>query len=317
MRDFNEEARLDALLQLKLLDKPPSESFDRITRMTSQIFGLPVATVSLTDRDRQWFKSRGGVEHDSIPRFKARGAQVAETAEPLVITDFLTHSSYADSLLARNGTRFYAGVPLVTSEGYGLGSLSVLGTKPRGNQIRAEEFGGPGCDGDGADRTAACIRPIDPLIGVPTRTQFRDDLIDLARDHPDEQRFAVVVGLARDDQVSRMRRALRGLRLDEMVRKAAVTLRAAIGPARSVYHVGLTQFAFLSPPGVEQAPYLRMLQVGFDQLRETSSVRFVSSVALGVRPFLLGRVSADDVLRGGASAALDASAADGAITIYS
>ena len=318
MLDFNEEARLDALLQLKLLDTPASESFDRITRMASQIFGLPVAAVSLTDRDRQWFKSRVGVEHDSIPRFKAPCAEVAETAEPLVITDLLAHPCYADSLLARNGTRFYAGAPLVTSEGYGLGSLCVLGAEPR--EATQSELQGL------ADLAAMVMAQIelqhafgrvDPVSGLPNRTQFRDDVMDLARDHPGEQRFAVVIDLARDDQVSRMRRALGGLRVDEMVREAAVMLRAALGPASPFYHVGLTQLAFLSPAGIEQPRFLRLLRAGFDQFRDTSSVRFVTSVALGVRPFLLGRVSADDVLRGAASAAQDASAADGAITLYS
>ena len=53
MRAYEEAARLDALRQLRLLDTSASESFDRITRMASQIFGLPVAAVSLTDRDRQ------------------------------------------------------------------------------------------------------------------------------------------------------------------------------------------------------------------------------------------------------------------------
>jgi GAF domain-containing protein len=71
MPDHDEEARIDALYKLNLLDTGPSESFDRITRMASQIFGLPVSAVSLTDHDRQWFKSRVGVEHSSIPRDKA------------------------------------------------------------------------------------------------------------------------------------------------------------------------------------------------------------------------------------------------------
>ena len=52
----SEEMRLQALTQLGLLDTPPSESVDRITRMASRMFGLPIAAVSLTDRDRQWFK---------------------------------------------------------------------------------------------------------------------------------------------------------------------------------------------------------------------------------------------------------------------
>lgn len=62
MVSMMEDARLDALRQLNLLDTGPNESFDRITRMASQIFGLPIAAISLTDQDRQWFKSRIGVE---------------------------------------------------------------------------------------------------------------------------------------------------------------------------------------------------------------------------------------------------------------
>ncbi|VXC80808.1 sensor domain-containing phosphodiesterase [Sphingomonas sp. 8AM] len=318
MRNFQEEARLNALQQLKLLDTPASESFDRITRMASQIFGLPVAAVSLTDHDRQWFKSRVGIDHWSIPRHKAPCAEVAETAEPLVIDDFLADPFYADSLLAQNGTRFYAGAPLVTSDGYGLGSLCVLGTEPRQaspGELRAL-----------TDLAAMVMSQIelqhafgrvDPVSALPSRTQFREDLIDLARDLPGEQRFAIVVDLARDDQVSKMARVLGGGRVDEMVREAAMTLREALDPGRTVYHVGATQFAFLSPPGLDQATYLNVLRSRFEQLRTTSSVRFVTSVAVGVRPFTLGDISADDILRGAVSAAQDARTADGAISLYS
>jgi hypothetical protein len=67
MKNTTEAARLDALQQLNLLDASPSEAFDRITRMAGRIFDLPIAAISLTDQDRQWFKSRIGVEHLSIP----------------------------------------------------------------------------------------------------------------------------------------------------------------------------------------------------------------------------------------------------------
>ena len=82
-----EAERLDALRKLELLDTPPSEAFDRITRMAAQLFGLPVAAVSLTDADRQWFKSRVGVEHTAIPRERAPCARVAESGELLVVPD--------------------------------------------------------------------------------------------------------------------------------------------------------------------------------------------------------------------------------------
>ncbi|WP_137897776.1 GGDEF and EAL domain-containing protein [Sphingomonas sp. 2SG] len=313
-----EDARLDALAQLKLLDTPPSESFDRITRMASQIFGLPVAAVSLTDRDRQWFKSRVGIDHCSIPRDKAPCAAVAESTVPLVVEDLLADPHYADSVLARAGTRFYAGAPLITSDGYGVGALCVLGTVPR--QVSPAELAGLV---DLAAMVMAQIElqhafgRIDPISGLPTRNQFRDDLTDLARDRGGEPRFAVVVDLARDDQISRITRVMGGTRVDELIREAARSLARMLGPSRTVYHVGAAQFAFLSPPDTEQAAYLDVLQSGFALIRRSSSARFVTSVAIGVRPFVLGDVLPDDVLRGAASAAQDARRADGSIALYS
>lgn len=184
----DEEARLDALYQLNLLDTAPSATFDRITRMASQIFNLPIAAVSLTDRDRQWFKSRVGVEHTSIPREKAPCAQVAETNEGLVIPDLLADECYANSILAGTGVRFYAGVPLVTREGFGLGSLCVLGAEPR--TVSDQEMAGLS---DLADMVMSQIEMqhafgrIDPLSGLPNRTQFLDDLEDLGRDTPGQR----------------------------------------------------------------------------------------------------------------------------------
>jgi GAF domain-containing protein len=131
MHDRREAERLDALYRLDLLDTAPSESFDRITRMAGQIFGLPIAAISLTDRDRQWFKSRVGVSHCSIPRFKAPCAEVAEIADTVLIPDLQADSCYRTSVLADQGIRFYAGASLTTREGHSLGALCVLGTEPR------------------------------------------------------------------------------------------------------------------------------------------------------------------------------------------
>lgn len=318
MPDYQEEARLDALYRLKLLDTSPSESFDRITRMASQIFNLPVAAVSLTDRDRQWFKSRFGIDHWMIPRENAPCAEVAETAKLLVIEDFLAHPCYADSLLARAGTRFYAGAPLVTSDGYGLGSLCVLGTEPR--VATAAELAGLR---DLAAMVMAQIElqhafgRIDPVSGLPTRNQFLDDLVDLAADHSGERRFAVVLDLARSDQVSKITRAMGAARIDDMIREGARALQLALGPGRAAYHVGTTQFAFLSPPDMDQRAYLQSLRDNFHALRTSSSMRFVTSVAIGVRPFTVGSTNPDDVLRGAISAAQDACIADGSIALYS
>lgn len=318
MRNYHEEARLDALRQLKLLDTPASESFDRITRMASQIFRLPVAAVSLTDHDRQWFKSRVGVDHSSIPRDKAPCSEVAETTRTLVIEDMQADACYADSPLGQAGTRFYAGAPLVTNDGFGLGALCVLGTEPR--RVSESELAALV---DLAAMVMAQIElqhafgRIDPISGLPTRNQFHEDLIDLAREHPDQSRMAVLVDLARDEQISRINRALGGARLNDLIREASHTLQSAVGPDRQVYHVAATQFAFLSPAGVATADYMQLLRTTFERLAVRATSRFVTTAAVGVRPFMLGQVSADDVLRGAAGAAQDARLGDGAVALYS
>jgi hypothetical protein len=77
--------RMHALTELNLLDTPPSEAFDRITRLAARLFDLPSAAVSLTDSHRQWFKSRVGVGRTQIPRLPTPCALVTESESVLVV----------------------------------------------------------------------------------------------------------------------------------------------------------------------------------------------------------------------------------------
>jgi len=318
MRIYDEIARLDALRQLNLLDTPVSESFDRITRMAAQIFGLPIAAISLTDTDRQWFKSRVGVDHQSIPRAGAPCAAVAETASAIVIPDLVDDPDYADSPLGRQGIRFYAGAPLVTSEGHGLGALCVLGTEPR--SATPQEI-------DALNDLAAMVMAqielqhafgrINPVSNLPNRTQFLEDLDDLAREHPGELRFAVLVDLARSEQVGSLIRVMGTLSFDEFIRSAGQTITDFIGPQRQAYHVGETQFALLSDASYSLESYRTTLAAGMRATTRGSALRYVTTPIAGLVPFRLGQMRSRDVLRAAHSAAQDARRSDGAIGIYS
>jgi EAL domain-containing protein (putative c-di-GMP-specific phosphodiesterase class I)/GGDEF domain-containing protein len=206
----------------------------------------------------------------------------------------------------------------VTNDGYGLGALCVLGTEPR--KASSAELAALT---DLAAMVMAQIElqhafgRIDPVSGMPTRNQFREDLMDLARDHAGEQYFAVVVDLAREDQISRITRAMGAARVDQMVHEAAQALRAALGPDRTAYQIGTAQFAFISPSEVEQSEYVELLRTGFETMRASSSVRFVTNVTIGVRSFAAGSVSVDDLIRGATSAAQDARDTEGSIALYS
>src|ERR1019366_5249483 len=109
----NEEARQNALRNLRLLDTPPSESFDRITRVAGRLLGAPVSTISLTDNDRQWFKSRVGVDLAEIPRSEAPCNYAIHKDEVFVVPDMLEDDRFKASALANAGIRFYAGAPLI------------------------------------------------------------------------------------------------------------------------------------------------------------------------------------------------------------
>jgi EAL domain-containing protein (putative c-di-GMP-specific phosphodiesterase class I) len=141
--------------------------------------------------------------------------------------------------------------------------------------------------------------------------------MDLARDHAGKQYFAIVVDLAGEDQISRITRAMGAGRVDQLVHEAAQSLRAALGAERSAYQVGIAQFAFISPAGVEQSGYVELLRSGFETMRASSSVRFVTNVTIGVRSFVAGEVSVDDIIRGATSAAQDARSTEGSIALYS
>jgi EAL domain-containing protein (putative c-di-GMP-specific phosphodiesterase class I)/GGDEF domain-containing protein len=314
-----EALRLDALRKLDLLDTPPNEAFDRITRMAAQLFKLPVAAVSLTDVDRQWFKSRVGVDRDSMPRHDAPCAEITSTNRMLVIDDLQQSDFYRDSTLASTGARFYAGAPLTTRDGHCLGSMCVVGPEPR-TISDAERTG----LADLASMVMAqielqhAIGRIDPVSGIPNRSQFADDLRDLALDRPSgEARLAALVNLASPGQMSSAMRAMGAGFVDDIVSEAARMLRAALGPARKLYHVAPFQFAFLAEPGADLARFCDWLAAWVALRAETTTARFVTTATVGVAPFATGRAEPLELLRDMYSAAHDAIEGSHRVRVFS
>lgn len=314
-----EASRLDALYRLKLLDTPPSEALDRITRMAARVFGLPIAAVSLTDVDRQWFKSRVGVEHESIPRMKAPCAEVSETSGVLVIADLLEDRCYRDSVLAASGVRYYAGAPLIMADGHCLGAICVLGLAPRATTQEEIAY-----LSDLAAMVMAHIElrhavgRVDALSGLPNRNQFIEDFEDMQRDSPpDELRLAVVVNLATPEQLDSAARVKSSSYLDELVMEAANWMRAQLEPGRRIYHVGDAQFALFAPACMTVDDYLPRLREKLRRAAGIASSRHIATPSVGVAPFVLGGANCLDVLRTAQSAAHDAIGQPDRIAVYS
>jgi signal transduction histidine kinase/CheY-like chemotaxis protein len=128
-----ERSRLAALRRYDILDTPPDGAFDRITALAASLFSVPISIISLVDTDRIWFKSHHGVDVDQIDREPGLCASAIIHEGAWVLNDASKDvRSLANPLVAGEfGLRFYAGVPLRTSDGHNLGTLCVIDREPR------------------------------------------------------------------------------------------------------------------------------------------------------------------------------------------
>jgi len=135
----NEARRLKVLWQYDVLDTVPEEVFDDLTELAARICEAPIALISLIDEDRQWFKAKVGVTLNETSRDISFCSHAIKQQDLFIIPDATQDARFASNPLVTSDPkiRFYAGAPLITPDGYALGSLCVIDKVPR--ELRSEQ----------------------------------------------------------------------------------------------------------------------------------------------------------------------------------
>ena len=172
----DDDGRVAALRRLDVLDTAVEEPFEKIVTLVRTVLAVPVATVTLVDRDRQWFKARRGMEQSETPRAVSFCTHTIQQRDPLIIENALADPRFAESPLVVGPpyVRSYAGLPLRTPEGYNVGALCAMDTRPRrfspADIAILSNFANIVCD----ELELRLIAQVDHLTGALTRRGFVD-----------------------------------------------------------------------------------------------------------------------------------------------
>ncbi|WP_404394930.1 GAF domain-containing protein [Pseudoalteromonas phenolica] len=128
-----EVKRINHLHSLNILDTGSDLDFDRLTEFVANIFCVPIALISLVDTQRQWFKSKVGLEANETSRDISFCGHAILKDEVFIVENALLDDRFSDNPLVVDepSIRFYAGAPLKTSKGYKIGTLCIIDTQPR------------------------------------------------------------------------------------------------------------------------------------------------------------------------------------------
>ncbi|MBK7876913.1 MAG: PAS domain-containing protein [Planctomycetes bacterium] len=266
----DEQQRLASLAACRILDSTPEPAFDDLAALAARLLEAPIALVSLIDADRQWFKSRYGLEQESTPRKLAFCAHaILEPRKLFLVEDATLDERFADNPLVTGepGIRFYAGAPLLDIEGRALGTLCVIDRRPRKlDEVQRETL-------------AALARQVSRLIEL---RRANIDFAELAETHADARREL-------EQREERLRLANEFLEDARSCRDVKALLTSGLTRVQRRIPFSSVTYAKLSAEGA--------LEVVHSVAEEGAALTGGTSMSLRTMPLLLGRlVNRQDVV---------------------
>ncbi len=172
----DEEQRLRALRALGIVDTASEERYDRITRLAQRLFQVPIAVISLVDADRQWFKSRQGLDAEQTAREISFCGHAILGRNAFIVEDASKDARFFDNPLvtASPRIRFYAGYPLLSEDGYNLGTLCLIDHVPRALDTDEQTLLRDLAAMVQSEFAALKLATTDPLTGLSNRRGFQE-----------------------------------------------------------------------------------------------------------------------------------------------
>ncbi|WP_420797539.1 putative bifunctional diguanylate cyclase/phosphodiesterase [Azospirillum doebereinerae] len=307
----NEQDRLAALRRFELLDTPPEDAFDHITRLAAKLLNVPIALVSLIDQDRQWFKSHLGLAVRETAREFAFCAHAIHGDDVFMVEDATLDPRFSDNPLVTEdpGIRFYAGAPLRTSDGLNLGTICVIDRVPRPVLAPDEQEALRNLSSMVMMLIEArqAVGYLHPVTGLSNRFRFLKDIDNvLKQDGPAASRTGVVVfDTAASDQYATLARSLGQVMADLFEVAAARRIGDALPGRPKLYHLSAARFGCILPlpddAGLE--PWLDAATAGLGAPILCQGVPIATSNGTGVALFPSDGANALELLRAATTAA--------------
>ncbi|MEN2787477.1 diguanylate cyclase [Sphingomonas qilianensis] len=244
----DEDARIAALRRLGVLDTAIEQPFEKIVMLVRTVLRVPMAAVTLVDRERQWFKASRGLDATETPRSVSFCTYTIQQRGPMIIEDASRDPRFADNPLVVGPpfVRAYAGIPLRTPEGYNVGALCAIDTEPRtfspADIAILRDFANIVCD----ELELRLIAQLDHLTGALTRRGFSEQAErELARAGRYDRPGALV--MLDVDHFKRVNDTYGHSIGDQVLQQIAGITEGALRPSDVFGRLGGEEFALLLP----------------------------------------------------------------------
>ncbi|GAB2845918.1 EAL domain-containing protein [Pseudoduganella ginsengisoli] len=303
----SEEERVAALERLGILDSQTDAYFDGVTRLAMDVFNMPGAYISLIDRDRQWLKASSGFCTPGDSREESFCNHTIKGAEVLVIEDTRNDERFRNNpaVTGPDQIHFYAGAPLLTSDGYAIGALCVIAQEPHTfSAAQRGQLQGLAALVVAHIELRRAVGHVDAITGMPNKFQLDEDLDDQGAVAEGEPRVLLYIDMPDAAKAFEIASVLGITVYDDLIRGVARKLAHLFRGKGTVYHITDARFAVLSQDADTNAfiEYTHSLEAALQQPLMDMNVPMNLASFGGIVPFKLCPSSSKDAPRKASSA---------------